>query len=261
VETEAEPRNKGPRRANAPNVEPNRALIVNAEPAIRVLIQDVLEWADMESVILGGNVAAYGHLPEEKFDVIFIGLCGPTAVGIDFVRQIRRSGINRMTPIIAISDDQHPGALSRAFEAGATFFVYQPIDKAHLIRLIRVTHGTIEQEKRRFRRVPVRVKVRLKSARVEVEGETIDLSLNGTLVRASETFPLGSLVGVSLYLHGEKNPVVGRGSVVRILNGNQMGILLDYLPVAQSTRLQEYLLPRIAEEDDLRTKPPNESAP
>jgi len=43
------------------------------------------------------------------------------------------------TPIILLSDESKSGALSRGFEAGASFFVYKPIDKAHLKRLIHVT--------------------------------------------------------------------------------------------------------------------------
>jgi hypothetical protein len=43
-------------------------------------------------------------------------------------------------------------------------------------------------------------------------------------------------------------PVVGEGSVVRVLGGNQMGIQLDQLAVAESERLQEFLLPLIPNE-------------
>jgi hypothetical protein len=40
-------------------------------------------------------------------------------------------------------------------------------------------------------------------------------------------------------------PIVSAGSVARILGGNQMGIHLDRLPVEESERLQEFLLPMI----------------
>jgi hypothetical protein len=43
-------------------------------------------------------------------------------------------------------------------------------------------------------------------------------------------------------------PVVGVGSVVRVLDGNQMGIQLNHLTVAESERLQEFLLPLILNE-------------
>jgi hypothetical protein len=33
------------------------------------------------------------------------------------------------------------------------------------------------------------------------------------------------------------------GSIMRVVEGNQMGIQLDRMPAAESGRLQEYLLP------------------
>jgi len=245
VETEREPRNKDLTRGKEPRVTHRRALVVEDEPAMCALIQEVLGLADIEAVTPVKSVDADGHFQVQKFDVILIGLCTPSADGIELVRKIRKSGFNPMTPIIMISDDQRPDALSRGFEAGASFFVYKPIDRVHLLSLIRVTQGTIEQERRRFRRIPVQVKVRLKSDKAELVGETIDISLNGALVRAPHTLPLGSLIEVSLYLLDGNKPVVGLGSVVRILSGNQMGILLDRFPASEVGRLQEYLLPRI----------------
>ena len=113
--------------------------------------------------------------------------------------------------------------------------------------LIRVTQGTIEHERRRFRRIPMQVKVRIKSANAELVGETIDISLNGALVRSAQTLPLGSLIEVSLYLLDGMKPVVGLGYVVRILSSTQMGLLLDRFPVSEIGRLQEYLIPRITD--------------
>src|SRR6267378_2946751 len=148
---------------------------------------------------------------------------------------------------LLLSDDQSPGALSRGFEAGASFFAYKPIDKAHLKRLIHVTQRTIEHERRRFRRVPLRVKVRIKSDKAVLLGETIDISMNGALVSSPQTLPLGSLIEISLYPLGGSRPIVGLGSVARILNNTQMGLLLDRFPASEIVRLQEYLIPQIAD--------------
>jgi hypothetical protein len=90
---------------------------------------------------------------------------------------------------------------------------------------------------------------------VDIEGETIDISMNGTLVSVPQTLPLGSLVQISIRLLDGMKPIVGRGSVVRVVGRTQMGILLDQLSVAESGRLQDYLLPRIAEKN-----PPTKSS-
>jgi hypothetical protein len=41
----------------------------------------------------------------------------------------------------------------------------------------------------------------------------------------------------------QMKPVLAAGSVVRVLDGNRMGIELDQLSVSESERLQEFLLP------------------
>jgi CheY-like chemotaxis protein len=245
IETSSEAANRKLSGAKALKVAPRRVFVVENEPAMCALILEVLEAAHMEGVTLALGVEAGVQFQEEKFDVVLIGLCAPSTSGIEVIRKIRESGFNRTTPIIVISDDQRPGALSQCFAAGASFFVYKPIDRSHLTRLILVTQGSIDHERRRFRRIPMRVKVRLKSDKDELIGETIDISLNGALVRTPHTLPIGCLIEVSLYLLDGSKPLVGLGSVARILSSTQMGILLDRFPMAEVGRLQEYLLPRI----------------
>ena len=79
----------------------------------------------------------------------------------------------------------------------------------------------------------------------EIVGETVNVSLEGMLIRTPRTLPVGSSVGVSLYLHQAMKPVVGAGSVVRVHSHEQMGIHLGRLTWEESQRLQEYLLPLI----------------
>jgi len=224
-----------------------RALVVEDDPATGSMIKAALAAAEIEPVTLVTTAEAVAQFQQEKFDVILVDAGGPPGQGGIIARKIRASGFNRNTPIIMISDDQRPGALSEGFEAGASFFVYKPLNKAHLMRLIRVTQGTIESEKRRFRRVAVKAAVRVRCAGASAEGETIDLSLNGALVRTSSVFVLGSRVEVIVDLFPGGDPVVGKGTVTRVVEGNRMGIQFHGLTVAESGRLQDYLLPLIVD--------------
>jgi hypothetical protein len=104
--------------------------------------------------------------------------------------------------------------------------VYKPIDKARLLRLVRVSQGAIENEIRRFRRIPVQVRARVRCAEVVVDAVTINLSLNGTLVQAQQVFPRGSTVKVRLFLDPAE-PVVVDGTVMRTTGDNEMGIQLQ----------------------------------
>lgn len=100
--------------------------------------------------------------------------------------------------------------MSIGFEAGANFFLYKPIDTDRLLKLVQATQGQSGSNRRRTRRVPVQSRVQLGFGLENLEGETVN---------------------------------VGRGSVVRIMGGNQMGIHLDRLSPTDSGRLEEFLLP------------------
>lgn len=225
-----------------------RGLIVDDEQGVCELIGKVLNSAGMEALTLTRSSEAPGILDEGKFDMVFLDLHMASPDGIDLARRMRNSRSNRMTPIVLISDDQRPSALSVGFAAGASFFLYKPIDKDRLLKLIRATQGAMEHERRRTRRVPIQSRVRLTMGDEELIGETVDVSMSGVLVRAAHVVPVGSSLRMSLQLSRRMRPILASGSVVRILGGNQMGIQLHQLTVPDRERLQEFLLPLIPAE-------------
>jgi two-component system chemotaxis response regulator CheY len=222
-----------------------RAIIVDDEAATCELIEKVLSSAGIVSLTVTKSEEAPEILRHGKFAVAFLdyGMAFPD--GPALARQMRASSSNRLTPIVLISDDQRPAAMAEGFEAGASFFVYKPIDKDRLLRLIRATQGAIDDVHRRTRRVAARSKVQLTFRGQEIVGETINVSMEGMLIRTPRTLPVGSSVGVSLHLNQAMKPVVGAGSVVRVHGQEEMGIHLGRLTLEDSQKLQEYLLPLI----------------
>ena len=222
-----------------------RALVVDDEQATCDLIQKVLYAAGVDALTLTRSGQASSFLEEGKFDMVFFDMHMGSPDGMELSREMRRAGSNRTTPIILLSDDQRPSAMSQGFAAGASFFLYKPIDKERLLKLIRATQGRMDHERRQTRRVPFESKARLRFGFEEIVCETVDVSMNGMLVKAPRMLPAGSAVQVSMDLTQPMKPFVGAGSVVRVIGGNQMGIHLDQLPVEESERLQEFLLPKI----------------
>lgn len=222
-----------------------RAIVVDDEPAICELIAKVLTSAGIESLTVTRSEEAPEILRHEKFTLAFLdyGMAAPD--GPELARQMRASASNLLTPIVLISDDQRPAAMAKGFAAGASFFVYKPIDRERLLRLVRATQGAMNDVHRRTRRVEARSKVQITFRGQEVVGETVNVSLEGMLIRTPRTLPVGSSVGVSLLLNEAMRPVVGAGSVVRLCGHEEMGIHLGRLTREDSQRLQEYLLPLI----------------
>jgi DNA-binding response OmpR family regulator len=225
-----------------------RGLIVDDEAAVCEMVGKVLTSAGLEALTMTSSSKATGLLNAGKFDMVFLDLHMAAPDGLQLARETRQSRWNRTTPIILISDDQRPSAMSVGFEAGASFFLYKPIDKDRLLKLVHAAQGAAEYGRRRTRRVALHSKVKLVHGREELEGETIDVSLNGMLIKAQRTLPAGSRVRLSLELSPKTKPIEAAGSIVRVFGGTQMGVQLDQLTVGESERLQEFLLPLISQE-------------
>lgn len=220
-----------------------RILVVDDEPMVCELVEAVLTAAGMEVHSMHTSAAAAERLQKEKFDAVFLDVRMPAPDGIELTTQIRASGFNRKTPIVMITGDADPSVLKRGFAAGANFFLFKPVDRRGLLRLVRATQGSIQHEKRRFQRVAVQCKTTLELKGQRLEGTTVDVSLNGLLVQSYEVMPVGSRPDITLHL-----PSAGllrtKALVVRT-NETRMGLLLDSLGAAESSRLQEFLLPLI----------------
>ena len=225
-----------------------RALVVDDEISTCELIQRVLYAAGVDALTLTQSEQAPGFLDEGKFDMVFFDLHMSPLDGIELAREMRKCKSNYNTPIILLSDDQRPSAMTEGFAAGASFFLYKPVDKARLLRLVRATQQQSGVERRQTRRVMLHTKVHLRCGSEEVVCDAVDLSLNGVLVRSPQVFPPGSAVQVSMDLGRHAKPLVGGGLVARIAAPNQMGIALNQLSIEESERLQEFLLPLLPRE-------------
>ncbi len=225
-----------------------RALIVDDEPSNCELLERVLVGAGVEPVTVNNGAEALGTLRHSRFVMLFLDYRMAFPDGLELTRQARDSTFNRRTPIVLISDDQHPTAMHRGFEAGASFFLYKPLDKDRVVRLLRATQGAMQQAERRTRRVALHSKVMLRYRGQEIEGETLDVSMEGLLIKSQRTIPIGSSVDVSLHLNHTMSPILGAGSVVRLDGHDNIGVQLGRLKISESQRLQDFLLPLLPTE-------------
>jgi len=224
-----------------------RVLIIDDEKETCELIERVVGYTGMEAVTLKSSAQAVDLLERNKFDLVILDFHMASPDGVELARQVRQMRMNRTTPVILISDDQRPSAVSVGFEAGASFILYKPLDKERLLKILRATQSTIDRERRRTRRIPVQHRVQLRAGAVDVEGETINVSMSGMLVRAQRVLPLGSRVEMSMHLGAGVKPIGGYGSVVRMAGANEMGIQMEHWAAIDSERLEEFLLPLVQE--------------
>ncbi len=224
---------------------PSRVLIVDDDPLVCELVKEVLTSVEMDAITLTESKEASSRLAKEKFQAVFLDVHMPRPGGIELAGQMRASGMNRSTPIVIITGEDDRTALTEAFNAGANFFLYKPIDRHRLLRLMRIAQGPIQREARRYERVKVSCKISIERNQERISGMTLDLSLGGMFVQTSRTLPAGSLVQVVLELKPGAPPLHLPARVVRAAGQDCMGLQIENAGAEESKKLQEFLLPKI----------------
>ncbi len=229
---------------------PSKVLVVDDDPLTCELIHEVLSSAEIEAYGVTDSREAATQLQQNKFDAAFLDVRMPSPDGIELTRQIRDSGLNKKTLVVMITGEGEQRFLTRAFEVGVDFVLFKPVDRQVLLRLLRVTRGPMERERRRFTRVNVGCRVAIESGQDQARGMTTDLSVSGMLVRASRVFAVDSLVHVNLELDAKNPAIRGTARVVRHVGEDSMGLQFENLGSAENERLQEFLAPLILNEAD-----------
>ena len=224
---------------------PARILVVDDDPLTGELICEILRSAGMDASFLTSSTDAAELLKREKYHAVFLDMRMPPPDGVELARQIRASRVNASTVIVMITGEEERTLMKRAFDAGVEFFLFKPVERNKLLKLIRVAEGSIERERRRFTRVRLRCRVSLESGNDHLEGTTLDLSLGGALVQAHRAFPSGTLVTVSLELEAGTPPMRSSARIIRTVGTDCMGMQFENLGPKESIRLQESLLPLI----------------
>jgi CheY-like chemotaxis protein len=223
----------------------NRVLIVDDDPPTCELIREVLNAADVDAYSLTNSTAAALRLRQQKFDAVFLDSRMPSPDGIELTRQIRTSSLNKKSLVVMITGDREPQLITRAFEVGVNFVLFKPVDRQGLLRLLRVTQDPIDRERRRYTRVNLQRKVSLNYGREHTDAMTMDLSVNGMLVKSARQFPIGSALKIILELERGRPPLHGSARVTRLSGKDCMGLEFEDAAWGDGQRLQEFLLPHI----------------
>ena len=234
------------------NVAPYEVLLVedNADDAdlcMRVLQKAHLDLGiEIKARALTSSTEASKQVQQQKFDVIFLDVAMPPPDGIELTMIIRKSGLNRATPVVIITGAEDRGLMARAFHAGANWFLFKPVERSRLLHLIQAARPPIERERRRLRRIKVQCKVTVESEGDSFEGQTLDLSLSGMGLLAKRVLPVGSQVRLTLYLPNTALPIRVAARVVRIIGSDGMGLEFEKLGGSENERLGEFLVPLVA---------------
>ncbi|HXM14662.1 MAG TPA: response regulator [Candidatus Eremiobacteraceae bacterium] len=242
------------REARVPGVE--KALVIDDHLPTSEFIGEVLRACEIETYNTSDSKLAEARLRREKFDVVFVDAKMPAPDGLELARRIRASGPNKRATIVMITGEQGHDFMKRVFEAGVNFVVFKPVDRQALMRLLRVTQGSVERERRRYARINAACKVVMEFKGQNSFGTTIDMSLTGMRVKMNRLFPVNSIVAATLELTPDAPKLTFKCRIVRQIDDDCMGVEYEGLDEQESQKLEAFLLPRVLEMARRRTMTP-----
>ncbi len=224
-----------------------KALVIDDHAPTSEFIGEVLRACEIETYNTSDSKLAEARLRREKFDVVFVDAKMPPPDGLELARRIRATGPNKRATIVMVTGEQGSHFMQRVFEAGVNFVIFKPVDRQALMRLLRVTQGAVERERRRYARIDTACKVSMEFKDISSHGATIDMSLTGMRVKMTRLFPVNSIVSTTLELTPEKPKLSLKCRVIRQIDDNSMGVEYESLDDQVSQKLEEFLLPRVLE--------------
>lgn len=235
--------------ATRDDILPAQILVVDDDPLTCELICEILRSAGMEANSVTDSAQAAERLRRERFHAVFLDMRMPAPDGTELARQIRASPANASTVIVMITGEEERTAVKRAFDAGVELFLFKPVERNKLLKLIRIAEGPIERERRRSTRVVLRCRVSVESNNDRLDGTTVDLSLGGVLVQAKRVLDTNTHVTLSLELEAGVSPLRLDARIIRTVGTERMGIQFEKLGANESRQLQDFLLPLILAEN------------
>jgi CheY-like chemotaxis protein len=219
---------------------PLKLLLIDDDPTCRDLFSELL---GDEEVTLATEIdeAESSRLVEmNAYEGIFLNFGTPGVDSEALARKIRRSKVNRTTPIVMIARKGDAEVLRRGFEAGATFFLPSPVTRHEIQEVLRKSRGTMLDERRRHRRVPFKASIQCLIGEEAVVGHTLDLSESGMAVELNKELAGGTHLRSTFELPPARS--IESEIVVRAGRGSRSGVEFTRISSDDRQAIREYVL-------------------
>lgn len=122
--------------------EARRILIVDDEESMRLLLRRTLESIpSVEIALASGHEEALPLAAANAYHLILLDLLMPGVDGIEVLSRIRKSPLNKATPVIIVSVMADPDTRMVCQSLGVSDYVVKPVDREALRRTVSARLG------------------------------------------------------------------------------------------------------------------------
>ena len=120
---------------------PKKIVIVEDEPAVADLLEEMLSIDPYEVIKIHSSTGALSMIQAEDPDMVLLDIMMPDVSGMEVLRFLRREPGLTQIPVVIISAKTLPADIRAGLEAGATEYLTKPVDMEELRRTVaRVLH-------------------------------------------------------------------------------------------------------------------------
>ena len=138
-----------PFRRHRARVRSLQILVADDHEANRMVVQRLLQKAGHKVVCVNGGEEVLDALEIADYDTVIVDLHMPGLSGLDLLKQLRvmEAGGGSRTPVLVLSADVTPDAISRCEQAGARAFLAKPLVATTLLDVLAdiATSGKVSQ--------------------------------------------------------------------------------------------------------------------
>lgn len=187
-------------------------LLVDDSNLVLQMEKSILQTERFELATASTGQEALDYVFEHRPSLILLDYILPDMKGDEVTKRIRENPEAANTSIIIVTVMGDDAQKESCFRAGCNDFVTKPINPSTLkLKVDRLIHIAP--------RIPYRILVKVSSVSKGdsefVFGSSINLSETGLLVETEKHFDLGEEVNLQFYLTSTREPVQGKGVVVR----------------------------------------------
>ena len=113
-----------------------KLLVVDDEPAIRLLLQAILAQEGHEVETAADGVEGLAAVEREMPDVVLLDLAMPNMDGWHFLEELRNKGLRSRVRVIIVSATSDAESMARSEAEGVAERVAKPFDAAAIVRSV-----------------------------------------------------------------------------------------------------------------------------
>jgi ActR/RegA family two-component response regulator len=220
-----------------------QGLLLSRDDAVIRMFRRVYQELEMELVVCTGAPQAATELEERRYHAVIID-CDDVHCGPDVLGNVRSSNANKRATIFAILNGIT--SMSEAFKLGANLTLQKPVSQEHIRKSLLTLKGMVEQEHRRYFRVPMDVPATVTlDENQDFQGVATNVSDGGMALRLHHSLPEHRVAEVRFALPGSANRLTVKVTVAWSDAKGGVGLRFDYMPPGAQKELNAWLIRNI----------------